>query len=455
MAVRAELAAVCGAAHVRAANAGDGPGSGPAGVVAAPGDPAQAAAVLRIAADRGLALLPRAGGTKLDWGAPPSTVDIVVDLGRLNGAATHSADDGSATFGAGTRLRDVDAMLRPTGQRLALDPPSTAAGATVGGALAAAECGPLRQLTGPVAALVVGIDYIRPGGEVRRATGDEVAALCGSLGTLGLITSATLRLHPRPPATAWVHRSVRHPAELYELVMLLETTPLSVAAIETDWPPLDPMLARVPRPRQAPEEGGGPGAGGATGAARPAGAGGAAARWDRPPRTGSLAVQIEGTAASVADRARTAVTLLGGDSVITWQPPAWWGRDPFGPGDTVLRLVAPPAELHAVGYTLRDATAGAAALRGAVGAGVLSAAVPADLPADDLVGIVETMRHTLLARGGVCSVLRAPASVHERLLDSDPHVRAARERKERFDPAGRLSPGRLPLPLGDLGSPGW
>jgi glycolate oxidase FAD binding subunit len=137
--------------------------------------------------------------------------------------------------------------------------------------------------------------------------------------------------------------------------------------------------------------------------------------------------------------------LLGGDALAVMRPPAWWGRDPAGPDGVALRLVVPPDALHAVGYALRDATAGAGWLRGSVGAGTLIAGLPAELRPQRVVGVVETLRHTLVARGGMCTVLRAAPAVHEAVLESDPTRPAAEARKARFDPAGRLSPGRLPL----------
>lgn len=426
MTLLGELREVCGPAHVRVAGPGDTAGGVRAGFVAAPADPGQLAELVRRAAAHSLAVVPAGGGTKADWGAPPSTVDVIVDTVRLSGWHKHETGALTATFGAGTRLRDIDPLLRLTGQRLALDPPSLWAGGTVGGVLAAAETGPLRHFTGPVGNLVEAIEYVDAGGQVRDVGGLEAAELCGSLGTLGVLAAATLRLHPRPPATAWLRRSVHTPAELHELVMLMETTPLGVAAVEADWPASDPVLARVPRPRPALDDG-------------------PAATAARPTGPGALAVQIEGTAAGVVDRMRTAATLLGGDAAPLPQPPAWWGRLPGDPGDILLRLGGTPAALHAVGYTLRDATFGATALRGSVGAGVVVAALPGDLPAEKVIGIVETTRFTMTGREGWCALLRGPAAAHEALAAGDPDAPAARKRKAAADPAGRFSPGRLPL----------
>lgn len=425
MALLAELQEICGRAHARAAGPADTAGGVRAAFVATPGSAEELAALVAHAAGHGLAVVPVGGGTKADWGGPPSTVDLILDTVRLAGQHKHEAGDLRATVGAGTRLRDLDPLLRPTGQRLALDPASMWAGGTVGGALAAAETGPLRHFTGPVGNLVDAIDYVDAEGHVRTVTALAAAALCGSLGTLGVIATATLRLHPRPPATVWLRRSVTNPAELYELMLLMETTPLGVAAVEADWPAADPVLARVPRQRAAMEDG------------RTAPA--------LRPGPGSIAVQIEGTDAGALDRVHTAATLLGGDAAPLPQPPAWWGRLPGGPTDILLRLGGPPAALNAVEYALRDATAGTASMRGSVGAGVIVAALPGYLATGRVVSIIEATRYTMTGREGWCTLLRGPAEVHAELRASDPDLPDAARRKAAADPDGRFAPGRLPL----------
>lgn len=422
VALLAELQEICGRAHAREAGPGDTAGGVRAAFVATPGTADELAALVAHAAAHKLAVVPVGGGTKADWGGPPSTVDLLVDTVRLAGWHRHEAGELRATVGAGARLRDLDPVLRPTGQRLALDPASMWVGGTVGGALAAAETGPLRHFTGPVGNLVDAIDFVDAEGQVRTVTKLAAAALCGSLGTLGIIVSATVRLHPRPPATVWLRRSVTNPAELFELMLLMETTPLGVAAVEADWPAADPVLARIPRQR-LPSEGGG--------ALRPG--------------PGSVAVQIEGTSAGARDRVKTATTLLGGDAAPLPQPPAWWGRLPGGPGDILLRLGGPPAALNAVEYALRDATAGAASMRGSVGAGVIVAALPGDLAVGRVVSIIEATRYTMTGREGWCTLLRGPAEVHAELRGSDPDRPDAARRKTAADPAGRFAPGRLPL----------
>ncbi|GIJ52006.1 hypothetical protein Val02_88920 [Virgisporangium aliadipatigenens] len=414
MGLLADLVDMCGPAHVRAALPADAPGLTAAAAHVAPADPGQLAAVLRLAYRDGWTVLPRGAGTTLDWGPPPSDVDIVVDLRRLAGVRAHDPGGLEVTVGAGTPLRDLTARLAATGQRLTLDPPYLADGATAGGVLATGATGPLRLRGGPLPALVRGVEYLTVDGSPQRLVGDDAADLCGSLGALGVLTAVTFALAPRPPEARYVLRSVRSPAELIELMALLDTIPLGIAAIEADWPPLDPVSARVPRQRTT-----------------------------EPGRAATVAVRIEGTARAALQLSRTAVTLIGGDAEARAEPPGWWGRVPAG--HTLLRLDVPVSALGAVNLVLRDVTGGVAAVRGSAATGVVLVALPEGFADERVVGVVETVRHTLLARGGLCTVLRASPLVHAAARATDRGIADAARLKERYDPSGRLAPGRLPL----------
>jgi hypothetical protein len=77
----------------RPAGDGDAVGGVPARLVAAPASTEEAAALLRAAADRDLAVVVRGGGTTVDWGNPPERLDLIVDTRRLAGVVEHAAGD--------------------------------------------------------------------------------------------------------------------------------------------------------------------------------------------------------------------------------------------------------------------------------------------------------------------------------------------------------------------------
>jgi glycolate oxidase FAD binding subunit len=422
------LRAACGDGYVRTGGPADAVAGVPARWVTAPGSVEALSEVLGFADGEGLKVLPRGAATKLDWGTAPARVDLIVDTGRLAGPPEHASGDLVATVRAGTPMRALRAALATAGQRVSLDPASEPASATVGGVLATGEAGPLRLAHGTPRDLLIGVEFVRADGVVAHAGGKVVKnvagydlgkLLCGSFGTLGIVTAATLRLHPLPAARAWVLRPVRSPLEAHDLVGRLLASPLVPAAIEVDLPSVADEFGRAAR--------------------------------SHPPEllagAGTLGVLLEGSASGVAARAARAEELLGADVATCDGPPPWWGRYPFGPDDVALKIVAPVAELHAAVYALRDAAGRPVPVpvRGSAGAGVLYAALPGSLPPNRVAAVLYAIRATLLIRGGSCTVLSAPARIREEVdaWGAVPGVSLMRRVKEQFDPKRTLAPGRM------------
>ncbi len=247
--MHAELAAVCGAGHVRAGGPADAVAGAVPDYVAAPASTGRLAELLGLAHERGAAVVARGAGSKLDWGGPPAGLRIVVDTGRLAGVRHHDVTERVVTVGAGTPMRGLQAILARCGERLGLDPGSP--DATVGGVLATAEAGPLRLAHGSPRDLLLGVRLVRADGAVVRAGGRAAPdgpgpdgagrpvgrLLCGAFGTLGVITEATLRVQPRPAAHAWVVRPVGSPLEAAELAAQLRgSAAVAPTALEVDFP---------------------------------------------------------------------------------------------------------------------------------------------------------------------------------------------------------------------------
>lgn len=176
-------------------------------VVVEPQDEEGVAAVLRYASSEGLVVIPRGGGTQLDWGAPPRRADIILSLARLSGLIEHAPQDLTFTVRAGTPLVDLQRELGKANQWLAIDPP-VAAGATIGGIIATNVTGPRRQRYLGVRDQIIGIRVALADGTIARGGGKVVKNVagydlpklyCGSLGTLGVILAASFRLYPIPP----------------------------------------------------------------------------------------------------------------------------------------------------------------------------------------------------------------------------------------------------------------
>ncbi|MGZ4203237.1 MAG: FAD-binding oxidoreductase, partial [Thermoleophilaceae bacterium] len=172
----------------------------------------QAAAWLAEAAAEGRSVRPRGSGTKLGWGAVTEPAATEISTARLDAVLEHNAGDLTAVLQAGVPLAQAQARFATAGQMLALDPPlgegvagADSAGATVGGVLATADSGPLRHRYGAARDLVIGMTVAlsdgtlsSSGGKViKNVAGYDLGKLfAGSFGTLGLILSVAVRLHP-------------------------------------------------------------------------------------------------------------------------------------------------------------------------------------------------------------------------------------------------------------------
>ena len=149
----------------------------PPGLVARPADTAQVAEVLRAAAAHGLTVVPRGRGTKMSWGTPPTSADVLLDVSALDQVLDHQAGDLIVAAQAGARLSDVQSVVAEAGQRLALD--ETVPGASIGGTLAANTSGPRRVATGTARDLLIGITVVRADGVVAKAGGRVVKNVAG------------------------------------------------------------------------------------------------------------------------------------------------------------------------------------------------------------------------------------------------------------------------------------
>ena len=181
--------------------------------LARPGSLDQVSRVMALASAEGLAVAPRGSGSALDLGAPPLRLDAVLDLSRLTGILEYVPADMVATVQAGVTLDTLGRELGKHGQMLALDPYGGAS-RTVGGVLATNASGQRRFRYGTGRDLLLGARFVQADGTVtqggskvvKSVTGYDIPKLLtGSLGTLGVIVEATLRLHPVQPASgAWL-----------------------------------------------------------------------------------------------------------------------------------------------------------------------------------------------------------------------------------------------------------
>jgi glycolate oxidase len=176
-----------------------------------PANTEEVAGILRIANEIGVPVVPRGSGTNLSGGTIPHRGGIVLVLTRMNKIKEVSDGDLVAVCEPGVRTIELAQAAAARGLLYPPDPGSQST-ATIGGNVA--ECaGGLRALKyGVTRDYVLGVQAVLPTGEIIRSGGrlvKDVAGydlrrlLCGSEGTLAVMTELTLRLVPAPEASGY------------------------------------------------------------------------------------------------------------------------------------------------------------------------------------------------------------------------------------------------------------
>jgi alkyldihydroxyacetonephosphate synthase len=180
------------------------------GLAAAVVRPASVDEVARVLVDcdrAGVPVTAAAGRSGVCGASIPVFGGVVLDATALAGIAAIDDESLLLTVRAGTFGHDLEADLRKRGYTLGHWPQSIAL-STVGGWLACRGAGQYSTRYGKIEDMVAGLEVVladgrvvRTGGAPRAAIGPDLTQLfVGSEGTLGVITEATLRIHPRPPA---------------------------------------------------------------------------------------------------------------------------------------------------------------------------------------------------------------------------------------------------------------
>jgi len=379
----------------------------------------EAAEVLRESARSGETLAFVGGGTDLELGSPPERLDAVVLTRELARIVEHAPSDQIVVAEAGTTLETLQAALASHRQRLALDPPESSR-KTIGGIVAANAFGPRRARFGSVRDLIIGVSFVRSDGTAARGGGKVVKnvagfdlpkLMVGSLGTLGLITTATFRVHPLPEEDSTLLLPALSAAGVRSLVREMRQAQLEPSAVVAIW--------------------------------REAG------RFD-------VAVRFEGFRAGVAEqRERLAASVVAGSGGACEALDETAARDLWSRHDSVRATPPIRVKLAALATHIEPLAAEVlpdvlAALEepgfvwyATLGVGFLSGR-PSD--ADVASGALLAARERLAVLGGTLVLEAAPPSVRSRMNVWGPAPSALsvmRSVKDRLDPERRLAPGRF------------
>lgn len=367
---------------------------------ARPETAAEAARILAAADRAGQSVRIRGAGTKLGWGRATPPADVELSTARLDAILEHNHGDLTAVLQAGVPLAAAQRVFAQAGQMLALDPPlGEDATATIGGIVATADSGPLRHRYGGPRDLVIGMTVAladgtlaKSGGQViKNVAGYDLAKLyAGAFGTLGLILSISVRLHPRPNARSTVAGVCADPDQLAAAAIAVAAMPLECDAVDVAWR---------------------------------GGRGGVLMRCAGPEH------------ARRAARAARRLSELGLDQVTaTDADDALWERQRTGQRNrdgALMRVAARPTSLAAV-LRATDAAGGTLVGRAAFGTSYVSIRPEA----------LGRLRAGLPA-GARATLLDGPAAAREEPWDAaDPRaLELMRSVKHRFDPRGTCNPG--------------
>ncbi|CUK04989.1 putative FAD-linked oxidoreductase [Ruegeria denitrificans] len=204
--------------------------AGHAGLLALPRTVDEVSTLVRLAADKRVPVVPYGGGTGLVGGQvmPDGPAPLVISLERMTAIRAVYPTENTLIAEAGAILADVQAAAEEANR---LFPLALAAQGScrIGGNLATNAGGVNVLRYGNARDLCLGLEAVLPSGEIwhglsrlrKDNTGYDLRnLLIGAEGTLGIITAASLKLHPRPEAVGTAMLQVASPQAAIDLLSL-------------------------------------------------------------------------------------------------------------------------------------------------------------------------------------------------------------------------------------------
>jgi glycolate oxidase FAD binding subunit len=373
----------------------------------------QLAAVLRLANDADLTVIPRGGGTKLSWGNAPTRAEVILSTACLDKIIEHAWADLTVSVEAGCTIKKLQFALAQHGQRLALDP-LWPAQATIGGVLSTNDSGSLRLRFGALRDLIIGVTLALPDGTLAASGGKVVKNVAGydlpklvtgALGTLAVITRAVFRVHPLPRNSKTLSLSGCTLEETQRLILAIQDSKLAHTSLQT-------RIAQDADP--------------------------------------VIDILFEGTEAGIAaqetqlrELARTAIGAAASSAVWAASQELWDSSN-SAPA-AVAKITTLPASIAQTVETVQRAASSRKThwklTMPATGIGWLRL----DAAPENLHAVLSNLRFELEAGGGSLTVLHLPSDMQRidawgKPGDSLPLMRAV---KNQFDPKNTLNPGRF------------
>lgn len=225
----------------------------PPDAIVYPADEEQIVSLLAWAADRDVAIIPFGGGSSVLGGVEPALSDrptITLDLAHLDRVLTVDPISRTARIQAGATGPEVEAQLNARGFTMGHFPQSFEF-STLGGWIATRAAGQNSIGYGKIEHMTQAVRVVTPVGTIETKDTPATAAgpgvlhvLIGSEGTYGIITEATMRIHPLPAVQDYrgflfhsleegvaAFRDLMQNAELHPAIVRVSDEPETAASV--------------------------------------------------------------------------------------------------------------------------------------------------------------------------------------------------------------------------------
>ena len=366
------------------------------------------------------------------------TASRTLSLAKLSGVVDYQPGELLVVVRPGTPLAELERTLAESKQALAFEPPHWGPHATIGGTVACNLSGPRRVRAGGARDHLLGFEAVTGRGQivkgggrvVKNVTGYDLSKLmCGSFGTLAVMTELVLKVLPAAETEHTVVVAGLEDVEAIALLILASRSPHNVSG-----------LAHLPRGVSVPQ----------------------ALSSVTGDGDSLTLIRVEGPAPSVAHRAREivglttrpAVSLEAEASASVWASLRELEPLPLDAGERLWRISLPPTASAQFRATLSRQVASSAETPHSAapraffdwGGGLLWCGLPVSLAATDVHRMAQEV-------GGHARLVRAASAQQGEAGDEavdlafsplDGANRAVHQRlKLAFDPSGVLNPGRM------------
>jgi len=197
-------------------------------LVLRPGSTAEVAAICKLASAHKIALVPQGGNTGLVGGQTPHNGEVVVSMRRLDKIRDVDTASNTMTCEAGVILQVAQQRATEVDRLFPLSLGAEGS-CTIGGNLSTNAGGTTALAYGVAREMALGLEVVLADGRVlnllsklkKDNTGYDLRNLfIGAEGTLGFITAATLKLHPKPRAIETAYVGLKSPAQALKLLAI-------------------------------------------------------------------------------------------------------------------------------------------------------------------------------------------------------------------------------------------